>query len=58
MPVFRQLTGRLESAKEEERMRMSRELHDEFGQTLTAAKINLQMLRQSSARPGGDATAR
>lgn len=48
---LRQLTGRLESAKEEERTRMSRELHDEFGQTLTAAKINLQMLRQTSAEP-------
>jgi len=46
---LRQLTGRLESAKEEERTRMSRELHDEFGQTLTAAKINLQLLRQTSA---------
>jgi signal transduction histidine kinase len=43
---LRQLTGRLESAKEEERSHISRELHDEFGQTLTAAKINLQMLRQ------------
>ena len=43
---LRQLTGRLESAKEEERSHISRELHDEFGQTLTAAKINLQMLRR------------
>ncbi len=43
---LRQLTGRLESAKEEERSHLSRELHDEFGQTLTAAKINLQMLRR------------
>jgi signal transduction histidine kinase/ligand-binding sensor domain-containing protein len=42
---LRQLTGRLESAKEDERSHLSRELHDEFGQTLTAAKINLQMLR-------------
>ena len=48
---LRQLTGRLESAKEEERIRLSRELHDEFGQTLTAAKINLQVLRQASADP-------
>lgn len=48
---LRQLTGRLESAKEEERSRISRELHDEFGQTLTAAKINLQMLRKASADP-------
>jgi signal transduction histidine kinase/ligand-binding sensor domain-containing protein len=48
---LRQLTGRLESAKEEERSRLSRELHDEFGQTLTAAKINLQILRRTSADP-------
>lgn len=48
---LRQLTGRLESAKEEERTRISRELHDEFGQTLTAAKINLQMLREASPDP-------
>jgi signal transduction histidine kinase len=48
---LRQLTGRLESAKEEERSRISRELHDEFGQTLTAAKINLQMLREASPDP-------
>jgi signal transduction histidine kinase/ligand-binding sensor domain-containing protein len=48
---LRQLTGRLESAKEEERSHISRELHDEFGQTLTAAKINLQMLRRAAADP-------
>ncbi len=46
---LRQLTGRLESAKEDERSRISRELHDEFGQTLTAAKINLQLLRATAA---------
>jgi signal transduction histidine kinase len=48
---LRQLTGRLESAKEDERSRISRELHDEFGQTLTAAKINLQMLRRAATNP-------
>ena len=48
---LRQLTGRLESAKEDERARISRELHDEFGQTLTAAKLTLQMLRQGTADP-------
>jgi signal transduction histidine kinase/ligand-binding sensor domain-containing protein len=41
---LRQFTMRLESAKEDERSRISRELHDELGQTLTAAKLNLQML--------------
>jgi signal transduction histidine kinase len=45
---LRQLTRRLESAKEDERVRISRELHDEFGQTLTAAKITLQMLRKDT----------
>ncbi len=48
---LRQLTGRLESAKEDERVRISRELHDEFGQTLTAAKITLQMLRRGTGDP-------
>lgn len=48
---LRQLTSRLESAEEDARSRISRELHDEFGQTLTAAKINLQMLRSKTADP-------
>jgi signal transduction histidine kinase/ligand-binding sensor domain-containing protein len=48
---LRQLTSRLESAEEQARSRISRELHDEFGQTLTAAKINLQMLRSKTADP-------
>jgi len=48
---LRQLTSRLESAEEEARSRISRELHDEFGQTLTAAKINLQMLRSTAKDP-------
>ena len=48
---LRQLAQRLESAREDESSRISRELHDEFGQTLTAAKINLQMLRSTMADP-------
>jgi signal transduction histidine kinase len=48
---LRQLTRRLGAAEEDARRRMSRELHDEFGQTLTAAKINLQMLRKGAADP-------
>jgi signal transduction histidine kinase/ligand-binding sensor domain-containing protein len=50
--MLRQLTERLESAKEDERTRISRELHDELGQTLTAAKLNLQMARASVAEAG------
>jgi signal transduction histidine kinase len=39
---LRTLTLRLEAAKEQERRRIARELHDEMGQGLSAAKINLQ----------------
>jgi signal transduction histidine kinase/ligand-binding sensor domain-containing protein len=45
---LRQLARRLEAAEEEARSRLSRELHDEFSQTLTAAKINLQILRSKA----------
>lgn len=44
---MRNLTTRLESAKEQERQILSRELHDELGQMLTAAKINLQIAGQN-----------
>ena len=50
---LRQLTQRLESAKEEERRHISRELHDELGQTLTAAKIHLQLLGRDASDPAG-----
>ena len=38
---LRALTARLESLREEERMRISREIHDELGQNLTGLKMNL-----------------
>ena len=38
------LTRRLEAARENERKRIARELHDEMGQVLSAAKISLQTL--------------
>jgi signal transduction histidine kinase/streptogramin lyase len=41
---LRGLTRRLENAKEDERKRIARELHDEMGQALTTAKINLQLI--------------
>jgi signal transduction histidine kinase len=40
------LTQRLVSAQEEERHRLSRELHDEAGQALTALRISLGLIRE------------
>lgn len=42
------LSRRLIELQEVERRHLARELHDEIGQTLTAAKINLQSLGQQS----------
>ncbi len=42
---LRMLTQAIVSAQEEERRRVSRELHDEAGQALTALKMSLQMTR-------------
>jgi len=45
---LRSLAKQLQNAKEDERKSISRELHDEFGQTLTATKINLQLFNKFS----------
>jgi PAS domain S-box-containing protein len=53
---LRQLAARVESAREEERARISREVHDEFGQMLSALKLDFETLasryrpRRSEAR--------
>ncbi len=41
-----ELSGHLQSAREEERTRVAREIHDELGQSLTAMKMELSLLRR------------
>lgn len=48
---LRALSKRLLSIQEEERLRISREVHDELGQALTAFKIDLQQLAQGDHAP-------
>ena len=48
-----QLHQKLEATKEEERRFLSRELHDELGQTLTALKLRLQLGERATA-PASD----
>ena len=45
------LSGRLLQTQEEERKRLSRELHDEMGQALTAIKLNIASLEKNLKNP-------
>ena len=42
---LRNLSARLESVREEERILIAREIHDELGQSLTGVKLELSLLR-------------
>jgi PAS domain S-box-containing protein len=46
---LRQLSNKVLTVQEEERKHISRELHDEIGQALTAANVSIAMLRQHAA---------
>jgi two-component system sensor histidine kinase UhpB len=53
---MRALTARLNAVREEERTRISREVHDELGQLLTGIKMDLRWMGRRLATPGqGDA---
>lgn len=46
---LRSLSAHLQSAREEERKALAREIHDELGQSLSALKLNLGVLRDALA---------
>jgi PAS domain S-box-containing protein len=50
--LLRNLSRRLQSLLEEERTRISREVHDELGQALTALKLDLSLIRRSLVSDG------
>jgi two-component system, NarL family, sensor histidine kinase DegS len=51
---LRRLSRRILSTQEEERKRISRELHDLVAQTLTSINLHLAMLKVESAQHAGD----
>ncbi|HJU82940.1 MAG TPA: cache domain-containing protein [Holophagaceae bacterium] len=51
---LRALSHRVEAAREEESARISRELHDQLGQELTALKLDLAQVKRK-LQPGGTA---
>lgn len=55
---LRILSSQIIKAQEEERRRISRELHDEASQALVAAKINLEMIEKRLPSPLEEVTAR
>ncbi len=46
---LRNLSARLESVREEERVRLARQVHDDLGQILTAVKMHLTVLTGAAA---------
>src|SRR4030095_6646748 len=48
-----EMLGRLVFAQEDERRRIAREMHDQFGQQLTALGLRIRMLKEACARNPG-----
>lgn len=55
---LRDLAERLETIREDERTRISREIHDELGQALTALKLDVAWVRNRLPRGNGPVTER
>jgi PAS domain S-box-containing protein len=56
--LVRDFTFRREAAREEERKHIARELHDEFGQILSALRLEVAALRMRFARESPDVAER
>ncbi len=56
--ALRQLTVRLRSIQEQERTRISREIHDVLGQLLTAIRMDLRWLEKHSGQPADEREAK
>jgi PAS domain S-box-containing protein len=50
---LRGLAARLEAAREEERTKIARDIHDELGQTLTALKMDIAWIGRRATSPDG-----
>lgn len=46
---FRDLANKIESVREDEKKRISKEIHDEFGHVLTGLKLDLSFLKSNTA---------
>jgi len=55
---YRELGGHLLSVREEERKRISREVHDELGQVMTALKLELDLIGSELTESNGACSAR
>lgn len=51
---LRQLSAHVDKVREDERAHIAREIHDDLGGTLTAAKIDLEWLRKRLPNDSGD----
>ena len=51
--TLQRLSARLVQAQEDERRSIARELHDEIGQALTAAKMELTLAKRGCPAPAG-----
>jgi signal transduction histidine kinase len=54
---LRNLASHLQSVREEERIHIAREIHDELGQALTGLKFDINTLAKTFAAGGGEAAA-